>query len=46
MEQELVGVAEEEVTPYLRKKQQQGILGIVQMIGIATPMWDNPQKRK
>ena len=44
MEQELAGVAEEEVTPHLRKQQQQGIPGIVQMTAIATLMWATPKK--
>ena len=46
MEQELAGVAEEEVTPHLRRQQRQGITGIVQMTAIETLLWDNPQKRK
>ena len=46
MEQGLAGVAEVEVNPHLRKQQRQRIPGIVQMTAIATPMWDNLQKRK
>ena len=48
MEQELAVVAEEEVTPHQRKQQQQVTSRIVQMIATvtATPIWDNPQRRK